>query len=283
MMAAVVASCPTLEPRRPASFLPKMKSSVAPNISQGSTRRKVQAGVCSRSTAPAIPPVSPVTIRGTNTRVGTSNRLRYAPPLAAAPVHRASVFVALAGIGGTPVNSKAGKATKLPPPATAFKAPPTILATNRKMACSSVKAKGFTTRRRPMEDGRPASHARTTARRARRSSSIRHFDGSWKGLKQEADSGRRTSDLGLQVPGVLLKGRSPTSDSTFRSWRPRLRERRHDRECREPCWRCCCASLPHWREPAADRRRCRYQAPTAPRLPCPGDGCLRHGSHQWRG
>jgi hypothetical protein len=33
------------------------------------------------------------------------------------------VFVALAGIGGTPVKSKVGKEMKLPPPATAFSAP----------------------------------------------------------------------------------------------------------------------------------------------------------------
>jgi len=31
------------------------------------------------------------------------------------PTHSASVLVALAGTGGTPVNSSAGNATKLPP------------------------------------------------------------------------------------------------------------------------------------------------------------------------
>ncbi len=44
----VVASCGTLGERRRASLLPKIKSRVAPSISQGSTRMKVCAGVRSR-------------------------------------------------------------------------------------------------------------------------------------------------------------------------------------------------------------------------------------------
>jgi hypothetical protein len=49
------------------------------------------------------------------------------------------VFVAFAGIGGTPVNSSAGKAMKLPPPATEFKAPPSTPARKRKMMNSILK------------------------------------------------------------------------------------------------------------------------------------------------
>jgi hypothetical protein len=49
------------------------------------------------------------------------------------------VFVAFADTGGTPVNSSAGNATKLPPPATALIAPPSAPAKNRKMACAIVK------------------------------------------------------------------------------------------------------------------------------------------------
>jgi len=49
------------------------------------------------------------------------------------------VFVAFAAIGATPVNKRAGNATKLPPPATAFIAPPIAPATNRKMACEKLK------------------------------------------------------------------------------------------------------------------------------------------------
>src|SRR5579859_1239763 len=75
-------------------------------------------------------------------RRGTSRRLRYAPPLAAAPVHKAIVFVAFAGMGGTPVNSSAGKAIKLPPPATEFKAPPSAPAKKRKTTISRVKQLG---------------------------------------------------------------------------------------------------------------------------------------------
>jgi len=54
------------------------------------------------------------------------------------PTHSAKVFVAFAGTGGTPVNSSAGNATKLPPPATALIAPPTAPAKKRKITCSSV-------------------------------------------------------------------------------------------------------------------------------------------------
>jgi len=52
------------------------------------------------------------------------------------------VLVALAGMGGTPVNSSAGKAIKLPPPATELSAPPNAPATNRKMMVASVKVLG---------------------------------------------------------------------------------------------------------------------------------------------
>src|SRR5258708_17309748 len=44
------------------------------------------------------------------------------------------VFVAFAGMGGTPVKSSAGNAIKLPPPATEFRAPPNTPAKKRKMA-----------------------------------------------------------------------------------------------------------------------------------------------------
>ena len=67
---------------------------------------------------------------GIITRREMSSRSRYAPPLAVTPNQRAIVWVALAGIGGTPVNSSAGKAIKPPPPATALSAPPITPATN---------------------------------------------------------------------------------------------------------------------------------------------------------
>src|SRR5207248_1832191 len=53
--------------------------------------------------------------------------------------HKASVLVALAGIAGTPVNKSAGKATKLPPPATALMPPPRAPAKKRKMAVCRFK------------------------------------------------------------------------------------------------------------------------------------------------
>ena len=59
--------------------------------------------------------------------------------LAARPGHNATVFVALAGIAGTLVNRRAGKETKLPPPATAFKVPAIAAAKNRRIACRRCK------------------------------------------------------------------------------------------------------------------------------------------------
>jgi len=49
------------------------------------------------------------------------------------------VLVAFAGIGGTPVNSKAGKATKLPLPATALMPPPRPPAKDKKLALCRFK------------------------------------------------------------------------------------------------------------------------------------------------
>src|SRR5260370_39535576 len=46
-------------------------------------------------------------------------------------------------MGGTPVNNSAGKATKLPPPATALIPPPRAPAKNRKMAVCRFKRKFY--------------------------------------------------------------------------------------------------------------------------------------------
>src|SRR5258708_243048 len=119
--------------------LPKAKSSVAASSSQGSTRKKVFGGVLMRSNAPSKPPTMLVAINGIITRFEILRCLRYAPPLAVTPTPNASVFVALAATGPTPVNRSAGEATKLPPPATALSAPPKTPAANRKMACGRVK------------------------------------------------------------------------------------------------------------------------------------------------
>jgi hypothetical protein len=53
--------------------------------------------------------------------------------LAAKPGHSATVLVALASTAGTPVNSRTGNETKLPPPATAFSVPAIAAAKNSKM------------------------------------------------------------------------------------------------------------------------------------------------------
>src|SRR5216684_5535477 len=125
---------------RPVRCLPKAKSNVAASSSQGSTRRKVFGGVLMRSNAPSKPPTMLVAISGIITRLEMSRCLRYAPPLAVTPTHSASVLVALAATGPTPVNSSAGNAMKLPPPATALSAPPKTPAAKRKMPCARVKA-----------------------------------------------------------------------------------------------------------------------------------------------
>src|SRR5207244_4856933 len=96
----------------------------------------------SSSTALAAPTSKHVTIIGITTRLGTSCLLLYAPLLAVTPVQMASVLVAFAGIGGTPVKSSAGNEMKLPPPATALSAPPRMPAKNKKMACWRIKPKG---------------------------------------------------------------------------------------------------------------------------------------------
>jgi hypothetical protein len=84
-----------------------------------------------------------VATRGIMTRREMFSFWEYAPPLAVVPTHKASVLVAFAGMGGTPVNRSAGKATKLPPPATALIAPPRAPAKNRKMALCRFKLKFY--------------------------------------------------------------------------------------------------------------------------------------------
>jgi hypothetical protein len=72
---------------------------------------------------------------GGNIRLpSTAISRQYAPVLASVPGHIAAVFVAFAGMGATPVSSKAGKEMKLPPPATEFSSPPKRAAINRKTA-----------------------------------------------------------------------------------------------------------------------------------------------------
>src|SRR6266852_6350656 len=125
---------------RPVRCLPKANNSVAPSNSHGSTRKNVCGGVLMSRTAPASPPAILVAMSGTITRREMLRCLRYAPPLAVTPNHSASVFVAFAATGATPVNSNTGNAMKLPPPATALSAPPKTPAANRKIACGRVKS-----------------------------------------------------------------------------------------------------------------------------------------------
>jgi hypothetical protein len=144
-------SCDIPAAIRPVRCLQNANSSVAPSSNHGNTRKKVCAGVLISSAAPASPPTTLVTINGTITRRVMFSRFRYAPPLAVVPIHNASVFVAFAATGATPVNNSAGNATKLPPPATALIAPPSAPAPNKNMACPMSK-RAFVSR---IPDGAP--------------------------------------------------------------------------------------------------------------------------------
>src|SRR5208283_1408552 len=90
-----------------------------------------------------MPPIRLVTARGIMTRREMSRCLRYAPVLAVTPIQSATVLVALAAMGATPVNMSAGKAMKLPPPATALSAPPIAPAKNRKTMVCRAKYKMY--------------------------------------------------------------------------------------------------------------------------------------------
>ena len=53
------------------------------------------------------------------------------------------MFVALAWIGGSPVNSRRGKEIKVPPPATAFSVPASTAVRQRRMASPRCKCKVY--------------------------------------------------------------------------------------------------------------------------------------------
>lgn len=127
---------------RPATariWFPNANSSVPPESSQGTRRINVCCGVLSSSSAPAQPPATLVTSSGIRSRSGTLSLFRYATVLAANPGHRATVFVAFAGTGGTPLNSNTGNDTKLPPPATAFSVPAMTAPKNSRIAWLILK------------------------------------------------------------------------------------------------------------------------------------------------
>ena len=109
-------------------------------MSQGKTRMKVCAGVRSRRMARTIPPTTLAEARVPNTGRGTLMWRRKAPPLNSRPVQSATVLVAFAGTGGRPTNSRAGKAMKLPPPATALSAPASTAAPKSSAAFGSVSS-----------------------------------------------------------------------------------------------------------------------------------------------
>lgn len=88
------------------------------------SRAKAAPGVSSSSTAPNNPPTALVTpsARGVTPSSGARSA-RNAQVLARLPGKRATVLDAFAATEGTPTSIRAGRVTKVPPPATAFMAP----------------------------------------------------------------------------------------------------------------------------------------------------------------
>jgi hypothetical protein len=105
--------------------------SVPPRMSHGIMCRKVRWRVCSRTSAPLTPP-SRLTMAMVGSRSLCRSRRSVASEVSC-PGHSASVLVALACTGGTPMPSIAGKEMKEPPPAMAFITPAMSDATTSQM------------------------------------------------------------------------------------------------------------------------------------------------------
>src|SRR5258708_7223820 len=117
----------------------KANKSVASNRRQGISCWKVDCEVRSSKTAPSTPPTRLVlTSTTTSTRSCAASSLRYAPTLASEPGQSATVLVALAWMGKTPVKISEGNVMKLPPPATELSAPPTTAVMKRMRAVRIV-------------------------------------------------------------------------------------------------------------------------------------------------
>jgi len=96
-------------------------SSDAARSSQGTICMNVICRVCSSTTAPLTPPS---TEAEATTAIRSRRRsIRSAHTEVNCPGHSATVLVALAWMGRTPIASIAGKEMKEPPPAIAFITP----------------------------------------------------------------------------------------------------------------------------------------------------------------
>src|SRR5216110_1826273 len=117
----------------------KVNNKVAIKRRYGTKRTKIPGGVNNNNNAPRTPPSRLVQINKTSKiRSCTASSRRYAPTLATAPGHNATLLVALAGMAGKPVKTRAGKQIKLPPPATELSVPPSTAAQNRISPCRKV-------------------------------------------------------------------------------------------------------------------------------------------------
>jgi hypothetical protein len=117
----------------------KVNSKVATKRRYGTKCTKTSGGVFSSNKAPRIPPIRLVlTSKMSRVLLCSASSRRYAPTLATEPGHNATALVALAGMAGKPVKTRAGKPMKLPPPATALSVPPSIAAQKRISPCEKV-------------------------------------------------------------------------------------------------------------------------------------------------
>src|SRR5262245_28497826 len=118
---------------------------VANSINDGTMPANKATGVNSSRRAPTSPPTR-LTRRTflTLNSVMVTMSCRYAHAAVNVPGNRATALEALASIGPSPANNKAGNVTRLPPPASEFKAPPTNAARKSMVAVMKCARTAFT-------------------------------------------------------------------------------------------------------------------------------------------
>src|SRR5690349_12872333 len=109
-----------------------VKTNAAMNNSHGTSRAKIEFEVLSSRTLPMPDPTKLATdIKSRNLRLVACTVSRYTQAEATDPGRSTSDAVAFAWTGAMPARSSAGKARKVPPPASALAAPPRKAAANR--------------------------------------------------------------------------------------------------------------------------------------------------------
>src|SRR5262245_30060541 len=105
--------------------LPTANTIVANRISHGTRLAKMRLGVYNKISAPHRPPTRPKANKFRTLNSATAMILRrYAHAPANVPENSATTLDAFASMGLSPANRRAGNVTKVPPPASEFRAPP---------------------------------------------------------------------------------------------------------------------------------------------------------------